>query len=320
MYVVAEATIEGLLHFSSGGEFIGFFGSNLVSPNLAELFLRNFLTREQRARRSVFVPIEYSNVFMDSQNFLYTTTVMTQTGQVKRLNYSGRDILSRERRGVVMMGWRDRYGDMSWNPHPNMVDVTVDEWGTMTALDNVRGRLYQYNQQGMLMFIMGGRGDALGLFSNAAAVAQFEGRLFVLDSATAEVTTFVRNEFGRLVHEANNAFFAGDYDTSTERWREVMKRNTNYTPAYVGLGNDAFRKKDYRAAMAYYKEARAMQQYSQAFKEIRNQWMRDNFSLYMTGIVALILLTIFTKKHRKVFYRKVRRYFYLDEHDLGVDL
>jgi len=305
VFVVAEATTEGLIQFSSQGEFIGFFGGNRVSPNFAEIFLRIFLSAEQRARRSILVPIEYSNVHIDANNFIYTTTVRQTENQVKRLNFMGMNILRHD--GATGVNFGDLVG-WTGDGH-SIVDVTVDEFDNFTILDSSRGRLYQYNQLGELMFVMGGIGDSLGLFRNPVALGQFEGRLFVLDSTTNDVTTFVKNEFGALVHRANNAFFAGDYETAAEGWHEVLRLNVNFGLAYVGLGHEAMRQRDYHAARYYFRQANHRTGYSRAFREVRNDWLRRNFTLYSTAIIIFTIVFMATAQKRKNLYKKINLYF-----------
>ena len=305
VFVVAEATTEGLMQFSSNGEFIGFFGGNRVTPNFAELFLRIFLTQEQQSRRSIFVPIEYSNVHIDNNNFIYVTSMRQTQNQVKRLNFMGINILRHD--GATANNFGDLIG-WTGDGH-NIVDVTVDEFDNFTALDSSRGRLYQYNQMSELMFVMGGIGDSLGLFRNPVAIDQFGGRLFVLDSTTNDITTFVKNEFGALVHAANNAFFTGDYLAAAEGWHEVLRLHANFSLAYIGLGHESMRIRDFQAARYYFREANHTRGYSRAFREVRNAWLRDNFTIYSSGIVLFTVLMMSTKKHRKRFYKKVNMYF-----------
>jgi len=305
IFVVAEAVTEGLMQFSSHGEFTGFFGGNRVTPDAAEIFLRMFLTAEQRARRSLFIPVEYSNVYIDSNNFIFTTTVRATENQVKRLNFMGNNILRHT--GATS----NNFGDLvEWSGDGHsIVDVTVDEFGNFTALDSTRGRLYQYNQLGELMFIMGGIGDSLGLFRSPVALDQFDGRIFVLDSITNDITTFVKNEFGTLVHNTNNAFFLGDYQTAADGWNEVLRLNVNFPMAYIGLGHEAMRVRDFRSAMYFFRQANHRQGYNRAFREVRNEWLRDNFTYYSIGLIVFTVVMLYTKEQRKKLYEKIGKYF-----------
>ena len=306
VFVVAEATTEGLMQFSSHGEFIGFFGGNFVSVSVTEILLRLFLTAEQRARRSIHIPTEYSNVLIDANNFIYVTTVRQTSNQVKRLNFMGMNILRHD--GPTLTVFGDLVG-WAGDGH-SIVDVSVDAYNNFTILDSGRGRLYQYNQLGELMFIMGGIGDSLGLFRSPVALDQFEGRFFVLDSTTNDITTFVKNEFGALVHTANNAFFAGDYETAAAGWHEVLRLNVNFGLAYVGLGHEAMRQRDYNGARYFFRQANHRTGYSRAFREARNGWLRRNFTVYSVGIVLFVVVFMATGKKRRRLVRRVNAYFY----------
>ena len=307
LFVVAEATTEGLIQFSSRGEFIGFFGGNRVTPNFAELFLRLFLTREQRARRSILVPVEYSNVYVDSRNFIYVTTIRQTQNQVKRLNFNGSNIL----RADGPTG--NRFGDLiDWTGDGHsIVDVTADEFENFTILDSLRGRFYQYNQMGELLFVAGGIGDSLGLFRNPIAIDQWNEKIFVLDNTTNDVTVFIKNEFGEAVHSANNAFFSGDYETAALGWQRVIELNTNFGPAYVGLGHEAMRLREFENAAYYYEGANYRRGYSRAFREIRNAWLREYFTVYSLGLIAFAIVALITKPKRRALAKRVKTYFEL---------
>ncbi len=305
VYVVAEGTTDGILQFSSAGRFINFFGANRVQFNAGELLLRLFLTKEQRGKRSVFVPIEYSNICIDSSNFIFTTTVNTFNEQLKRLNYAGTNIMRYSHFGA-------RMGDLSATEMPYMTDIAVDENGSFTGLDSLRGKLYQYNKLGELLAIYGGFGDRLGQFRQPVAVDVYKGRYYVLDGLKASVTVFAPTTFGQNVLTANQAFFDGDYELSRRSWEAVLAQNANYDLAYQGMGDACMKEKQYARAMDYYRRAAYKKGYTQALKAYRTQWMRANFAWIVSGIVLLAAVLILTVKRRARLGQRLRLYFRID--------
>ncbi len=306
VYVVAEGVTEGIMQFSSSGDFLNYFVANQVVPKAGEMILRLFLNKEQRQKRQVFVPIEYSNLAMDRENFLYTTTVNTWANQIKRLNFLGSDILRYEGRTQTRMG------DLSAEIMPYMVDVTVDAHGNFTGLDGKRCRLYQYNRQGELLCVFGGYGDREGAFRSPVAVDQYAGRYYVLDSVKASVTVYRPTDFGAVVLGADQAYFDGRYDDAKAGWTRALVRNANYDLAYKGMGNALLKEKRYTDAMRYFERAHDRNGYSEAYKAERTRWMRQNFTYVMSGAALAVLLLVATVKARRRTRASIKAYFGLD--------
>ena len=306
VYVVAEGTTEGILQFSSDGEFIRYFGGSEAKVNFAELFLRMFLNKEQRQKRSTFIPIEYSNITIDAQNFLYTTTVNTYSNQARRLNFQGSNIMRYTGR------FGARMGDLHETELPYMVDICVDEAGNVAILDSKRGRIYVYNQLGELLAIFGGYGTQNGQFRSPTALECADGSYYVLDSVKASITVFEPTDFGRLIMLGNNAYFNGEYEISRAAWEEVLTLNSNYDLAYKSIANAMLKEENYLEAMDYYQRANDRQGYSEAFEAQRTRWMRQNFPMVMTGLIVLVAVMALTKKPRSRLSQRIRAYFELD--------
>src|SRR5690606_6786141 len=97
IYVVSKSAYEGILEFDIDGNFKGFIGTNRVKFHPLDLLWKRLSTREQRSQMVLFVPLEFSNLDVDSDGFLYTTTSEVNSNEpIKRLNPSGVDILRRE--------------------------------------------------------------------------------------------------------------------------------------------------------------------------------------------------------------------------------
>lgn len=303
LFVVSENMVEGLIQLNSDGTFNKFFGSNRVRVNPAELLLRKILTKEQREKRIMFVPIEYVNLTIDEQGFIYTSTKNQWDDQIKRLNSAGNNIIRHD--GFT---W-NRYGDLLWSPvAPQFVDLSVDRYNNVMALDNAKGRIYQYNVLGDLLFIYGGFGESKGLFKNAQAIEQKDGDVYILDQSKGTITIYTLTDFGRTVLKANNYYIDGKYEEALEPWREVLRRDANYDLAYVGIGNAYLKQGKYKEALKYFRLGYYRNGYSKALKEYRSQLLRDNFSLMMAIIFAAIFLLVLTMKWRKKLYASFRSF------------
>lgn len=298
IFVVSIGNLNGLIQLDTEGKFNKFFGSNRVEPNFAERMLRKFLSKEQISKRAMIVPIEYSNVSVDDQGFLYTSTRNVNANQIKRLNYQGDNII----RQSNTTG--SRYGDLEYSQtNSQFIDVAADSSDNVYALDNSTGKIFMYSGYGDLLFAFGGGGagatEAKGLFKNAVAIEHRGDRVYVLDESYGTVTVFKTTEFGKTVLTANDLYMEGKYAESMEPWKKVLKVNSKYVLANKGLGNALLMQGDYKEAMKYLKLGLTVREYSKAFREYRSEFLRDNFSLLMTSIIVLIAAVSYLKRFLK---------------------
>lgn len=161
--------------------------------------------------------------------------------------------------------------------------------GVYRVLDSTRGRVFTYNEDGKLLYVIGQLGSQLGTFKNPAAVESYEDAIYVLDRDLGRITEFTVTQFGSMVNEANTLYSSGKHDEAAKLWREVLKLDANYEMAYVGIGKSLLRQGEYKEAMTYLKLGNDREYYSKALGKYRREYMRDYFSLYMTGIIAVLL-------------------------------
>lgn len=302
IFVVGDGVTDGLIQIEQDGTFIRYFGSNAVTPNLAELFLRKFMTTEQIKKRIITIPIEYNNISIDSDDFVYVTTDNVASLQIKRLNASGGNIM------VVTGRTEGVYGP----PHmgkTHMADVTADAYNNVYGITQ-EGVIYQYNELGDVLNIFGGAGTTLGTFSMPKAIHVTEDgkTIYVLDSSKASITVFKATEFGELVLQANNSFVEGRYEDSLELWADVLKLNGNYDVAYTGIGNAYMQIQEYELAMKNFQLGENKKDYSKAFEEYRSQLLSDNFSLLMTAALVLVVVIFLVRKPIGKFFRKIKHF------------
>ena len=293
VYVVCENITEGFVEIDKEGNFIRYFGANRVAPNPFERFLSRFLTKEQRANRYKPTPVSYSNLTVDSENFVYAATATAADKQVQRLNTQGLNVLK-----------RTDYGD---DAYTKIVDVAIDGDENIFALDTARGRVFVYNSLGDRLAIFGGTGDAAGVFREAAALAcADDGRILVIDAVKNSLTVFAPTEFGALVLEANRLYVEGRYPEAAGTWSEVLRRNANYRLAYTGVGRARQMERKLEEAMYYFKKGHDRENYSLAFEEYRNIVMNDAFVYVAAGLIGALLALWLLRRRIGRFFTKVR--------------
>lgn len=307
VYVVGAGSTEGLIQLTRDGEFVRFFGSNRVRPNPIEVIYRMFLTRAQRQAREQFIPTEFSNAHVDDSGFLYVTTRNTRTLQVRRLNALGSDVLRHDGIG------EERYGDLTSTTVRSgtlaqFQSVTSDSDGNMYALDNSSGRVFVYDNTGQMLFMFGGRGNQAGLFNDAQAVDIRDDKAYVLDAGRGNLTEFQLTEYGSLILLANHLYTLGEYEESIGPWEEVLRMDAGNTLAWRALGQAYYGRRDYEAAMEYFKLGMDRRGYSLAFGQVRDEWIKQYFSVIVISIVAAaIIISIGVRFMKKAKADKIEK-------------
>lgn len=304
VYIVVRSQTKGAVMFNSEGEFLGFYGANRVEATaevLANAFWNLIGTQEQRDRRAKQTPIGFCNFDIDDDGFIFTVTDSqeVETDLVKKLNPRGDNILD-------SLGAADMtFGDMPptyysiYSKKSSLTDIDLGPNGELNILDFQHGRIFQYDKECWLLFIMGGSGDQLGLFQSAAAIESHDNHLYVLDSRKNNITIFTRTVFGEIVTEAANLYNDGLYEESLEPWQNVLKYDGNYRRAYIGIGNALYNKYQYKEAMDYFEISISRGRYNRAFEGYRDQWLKENYVGAIIVIVLIIVLLVVYNKMRK---------------------
>lgn len=304
VYVVVRSITKGAVMFDSEGEFLRFYGANRVeatSEVIANAFWNLISTEAQRERSARQTPIGFTNFDIDDMGFIYTVTESQEmtSDLVKKLNPRGDNILD-------SVGAADMtFGDIPpayysiYAKRSSLTDIDLGPNGELNILDYQHGRIFQYDKECWLMFIMGGSGDQLGLFNSAAAIESYDNHIYVLDSRKNSITIFTRTVFGEIVTDAANLYNAGYYEESLEPWRNVLKYDGNYRRAYIGIGNALYNRYEYEEAMEYFRISISRMRYNKAFEGYRDLWIKANYMKCIVVIVILIVLIIVYKQLRK---------------------
>ncbi|GMK42624.1 hypothetical protein PCCS19_56840 [Paenibacillus sp. CCS19] len=301
MFVVSDGNTQGLLQIDKNGAFKGFYGANHIGFSWGRLLRNMFATDAQKSQMATIKPLEFSNAVLDNEGFIFTTTLGTETSQIKRLSPVGVDTI----------GGARQYGDR-WSNGPFMVssfvDVAVDANGIFTALDLQTSKVFQYDKLGNMLFAFGGLGQQDGLFVTPSALAQSsDGTIFVADKGRNRIDLFRTTPFARLVQKASALYVDGRYDEAEGLWNEVLRENANYELAYLAIGKALYKAERYKEAMSYFKLANSRGDYSVAFKEYRKEYMRDHFlSICLILVGAIILLRYLIPWVWRLVARRIR--------------
>ncbi|MCH5186017.1 MAG: hypothetical protein J1F64_07825 [Oscillospiraceae bacterium] len=302
MYVLSDNINQGMIAIDEDGVFQGFFGAEkiqLTPVQRADLMWRKVLTKAQQSYAATIQPTEYTNIFIDNEDFIYTATALEtyEKAQIKRLNPSEKNILYEDM----------RYGDLEGElvngvyTVSALIDVTVDDDGFIYALDKNFGRVYMYDEESWNLGIFGKKDTVWGTFGEPIAIDNAGGNILVLDNAKASLFVFEPTEYGKYIIEAENYHYKGRYALALEPWEMVRDMNNNYEWAYAGIGRAQHMVEEYKPAMDNFRLANNRYLYSQSKKKYRTYILRKNFTAYtILFLVICIGGYIIVKKRRKI--------------------
>jgi len=298
IYAAISGVYQGVAEFDESGIFRAFIGAPKVKFNIATYLWKQVSTKEQLERMEKFIPTEFSNIVLDDEGFLYTVCSTTNGIPLQRLNAKGIDVLKR-------LGHIPPSGDFNINPNEAsvFVDVAVDKEGGYSAVDSSKGRIFTYDSDGNLLFAFGRRGLNRGDLETPVAIAYRDNKILVADSSLNCVNIYAPTEYGLSIREAIVHHSHGRYDEAGSAWLRVIEYNGMFDLAYSGLGKIEMVKKDYEAALQYFKIANNKEYYSKAYDRYRMQQIKVQFPVVMSIIAAVIAvgvicLLIYKRKRR----------------------
>lgn len=319
LYVATLGGYQGLLQLSPEGSFQSFYGANTTELSALDRLKRTLYSKKMYANEMSKLPGSISSVAVDRQGFIYTTTAGKVTkNQIKKLNIKGQGMLKKDLAFGEVRPWERRFVSGQGYLTPQLVDMAVDKYGNMFAVDSSYKMISQYDSNGKLLFFWGGsvsdETGRLGLLQSPIAIdTNSQGELFILDHKEGAVHRFRPSEFGALVNKANELTLQGRYEESEGLWRQVLHYNAFFTPAQLGLAKAAYKRGDYEAALSYFKLGGDRKGYSNAYWQLRLQWFQSHFSTLATaallGVPALMLAEKLTRRSawRTAWRRGVRK-------------
>ena len=320
LYVVSSTTYQGIIVMTEDGGFIRFVGAQKVSISAWDRIWRMFQTDDQRELTAANISTEFNNITIDEKGFIYVTTSTIKesdvrkaiTGKskagdyapVKMLNQSGDEVMSRNGfwppSGEIDLSGRASEG--ATTGVSTIVDVAVGPENTWSIIDEKRQKVFTYDDNGNLLFAFGDKGSQLGNLKSIEGITYMsDGTMLILDKNDDNITVFQRTEYGDILIQAIANQNMRRFDQAKQDWEEILKRNSNFDAAYIGIGDALYRSGQYSEALNYYEAAYDTKGWSDSYKEIRKEWIAKYVLLIPVIVVAIVLaVSLFFKKAAKV--------------------
>ena len=309
IFAICKGVYYGAVMFNQKGEFLGYFGSNKVELT-ADLMIariwKGLMSKENKDKLANYIPVEFTSFDIDFENFIYSCTNFSNSNfnMVRKINPMGINILESK----ASKSFQGGFGDLNVVYYNNqqittkMQDICIDEKGYITALDYTRGRIFQYDQDANILFAFGGLGIQNGMFRTPVAIENINSKICVLDKTTNGFTVFELTEFGKTVHIAMELYNDGRYLEAVDPWNQVLKYDSNFNLAYIGLGKALQETGKTQEAMRYFKIGYYRNGYNKAFNEYRNNLMRKLFPIFF---VIFVLLVAYGYTKKRPFMKKI---------------
>ncbi len=312
IYVVSSTTYQGIISMNNEGKFTGFLGTQTQSISVMDMIWRRFQTAEQRRKSTTTVTLEFNNINIDEKGFVYATTASikdedllsaiqtknssSEFAPVKKLNPSGKDVMKRA-------GFYPPSGEINVTTAatatPNytitgpstIVDIALGPEGTWSIIDQKRQRIFTYDEDGNLLFAFGDKGSQLGNLTMVQAIEYAGSNMLVLDRENDNITVFKRTSYGDELIEVLRLQRDRKYEEAAERWEDILQRNSNFDMSYIGIGKSLYRQGDYQGAMDSYKYAYDTENYSEAWSEVRKDWV-EKYALIVPVVIIVFFMIV----------------------------
>lgn len=276
IYVISEGSSNGVVQLNNQGKFTGYFASNRTETTFKMILQRMLFTENQKGQLFKNIPPSPSNVTIDERGLIYTTTYGLKSNPIKKFNVSGNNILDGKIESLSNV----------------LVDIEIDKNGNIFAVDET-GSVFEFDSYGNLLFEFGGiskNGEVNGLVKNPSAISIADnGTMLVLDKEKNIIQAYAETNFAKEVHKGVALYKEGLYLESEENWKNILKMNSSFILSYQALAKSYFKQGLNAEALESFKLGEDKGGYSQAFWEIRNEWLQGNLGKVL---IVLILLSI----------------------------
>ena len=235
MYVVCESNTNGIVEISpvDGGTFLGYFGTNSTKASLWTIIWRALLSDAARAKMISNAPATPDNLAIDEKGIIYTVTRGEKAESLKRLNIAGVNMIEPKT-------FEDLPAAVTAGNHDNAFVVSQN------------GYIYEYNNDGDLLFVFGGADDGeqrIGLSTKVEAIqVGADDKIYVLDSDKAQIQIYESTEFTDYLHDALYLFSKGRYMESKEPLSKVLEMNSLFDYANMAMAKALYKESDYEGA------------------------------------------------------------------------
>ncbi|MFC4811374.1 SMP-30/gluconolactonase/LRE family protein [Paenibacillus sp. GCM10023250] len=305
IYVLNKNDFSGFMMIDAMNRFRGYIGANRVPFDWKNLLIRVLATPEQREQLNNAVPPQNANLTLDEKGFIYTPTVLIDADQIKKFNAMGENIYKKAAFGQPSI-------ESGTLEQPYFVDLAVDQFGVINALDAMSRKIYQYDQEGNLLAVFGGQGDVKSRFEYPISIVTDKaGKVYVLDRDRGNIQIFKPTRFADLIHQASQLHYNGRYEEALTPWKQVLAIDENYPLAHRGVAKALMKEEKWKDAMKEFKLGEDQDGYSKAFAEYRHEMMRKYLG-WLVVAAALIVYAVYllVKGLIRVTNTVIRRYGY----------
>ena len=211
MYIVCDANTNGIVEISpdEGGTFLGYFGANAASKDPMLILRRAIATDAQRAKMVSNIPSTPDNLAIDEKGLIYTVTRGEEYASLKRLNIAGKNLIT------DCDAYDESPAAVAVGNHDNIYVAST------------KGYIYEYNNQGELLFVFGAKDDGsqrVGLSTQVTSIKiDTKDNIYLLDSDKCQIQVYRPSEFTSLLHNALYLYSKGRYTESKEPLEQVLK-------------------------------------------------------------------------------------------------
>ena len=282
-------------------------------------FWRNFSTEEQLKKQSAIVNTEFRNLAIDDSGFIYTVSraikVSTYSedpnNMIKKINPSGKDTL-------VKNGYHMPIGDIAFSLagssasdgisiSSRFAGIAINDYGVYTVVDEKKGRLFTYDDEGNLLYISGNSGPELNNINSPTAVRYQGEDILVLDKYNKAVIRFEPTDIARIINKAVEYQYNGQLAEAAEEWKNVVSENPNYELAYIGIGKSLLNENRYQDAMANFRLGFETSYYSNAYQRYRDREIKLNFTSFAVLAIGAALILVARGKIAEIPRKDIKR-------------
>lgn len=284
IYCLLKGSNEGLMIMSANGVFQGYFGRNATQLTLGERIKRLIYTDAQIETNANAVAPSITGMCVSKNGFIYTTSRNLNDLQIKKFNANGDNLFANVQTQVQV----DRHTDAM----AAVSSLYVDADGLIYAVDATNGCVILYAANGDPLMTFGEKlttnNTRVGFFTDPCAVtAASDGRLLVLDRGYNGIHMFRPTTLTRQILTAVAQYNDGLYLESEGNWRSILKANSSYYWANLGLGRIAYMNGDWQESMDRMELARNQESYSDAMWKWRVELVQQNAARVILILAAL---------------------------------
>jgi len=302
IYMLLKKDFQGFMVINGNNEYIGSTGSTWVTASFLDWLWRKIGTEQQLMSRSSLVAPPYRDFIIDKNGMIYAVVVTVEENQIVKLNSMGENIYPEGNYGEYWSSGQVSRNNLLFK-YPYFVDIDVDNYGIIYALDQNTRTIYMYDSEGNNLATFGGYGSGrVDKFMTPVGLCVGEdGLLYVLDQAQSAIQIFRPTYFTEQLRLGVNLYESGRYAEARDHWQEVLEIDATYMFAHRAMGKALVKEQKYVEALAEYKLAEDTEGYSQTFKKYKNMIVQEYFVWIALAVVAFIALVLFA-------FIKIKRY------------